>query len=405
MRTLPAMHSDLTFRRRALLAAFAAAALIPTERLAAAPVRPGRAQAQRRRVPAQREGQAYGLTPAIVAFAADVSERRGIPNGWLRAQLVQARRLPAVQRLVMPPPVGVPKNWAAYRARFIDGERTAAGLAFWREHAAVLAQAESQYGVPAALIVAIIGIETYYGRIVGNFRVLDALATLSFDFPSGRSDRSGFFREELEAFFVWTHRESLDPAAVRGSFAGALGLPQFMPGSLLRHAVDYDGDAHVDLRGSVADAVGSVAHFLVNHGWQPGLAVQVPVQPPADEAALKTLLAPDIEPTFSAAQMVALGVNLPGETSGPGRPFGTGPLALAMLENGGDKPPTYVAATKNFWVITRYNRSSYYALAVAEFAEHLARERGLSAPASTPSAVPAVSAAPAPTALPPAPGR
>jgi membrane-bound lytic murein transglycosylase B len=332
-----------------------------------------------------------------VAFAADVTERRGIPNEWLRSQLAQARRVAAVQRLIMPPPVGVAKNWAAYRARFIEPERTAAGLAFWQQHEAVLARAQAQYGVPAALIVAIIGIETYYGRIVGTFRVLDALATLSFDFPKGRSDRSAFFREELEALLVWTHREGLDPASVRGSFAGALGLPQFMPGSLLRHAVDYDGDAHIDLRGSVADAVGSVAHFLVNHGWQRGLAVQRPAVPPADEAALKALLAPDIEPTFSLERMAELGVPLPTDASGPGRPFGNGPFAFVMLENGADKPPTYVAATKNFWVITRYNRSSYYALAVAEFAEVLAAERQrLNA---------SVSAEPAPTAPPAPPGR
>lgn len=401
------MTSDpLPTRRRlvrwALAACLAPSAAVPAMALAAPPARSSRSRRAAGRDPRRdprgdpgRGMPVYGLTPAIVAFAADVSERRGIPNEWLRAQLALARRVPAVQRLVMPPPAGVPKNWAAYRARFIEPERTAAGLAFWREHDAVLARAEAQYGVPAALIVAVIGIETYYGRIVGNFRVLDALATLSFDFPTGRSDRSAFFREELEAFFVWTHREALDPAGVRGSFAGALGLPQFMPGSLLRHAVDYDGDAHIDLRGSVADAVGSVAHFLVNHGWQPGLAIQLPVVPPADASALAELLAPDIEPTFSAARMAELGLALPAGQVGPGRPFGTGPLALVMLENGPTQPPTYVAATRNFWVVTRYNRSSYYALAVAEFAELLARERER----------PVSGAAPAPTDPPPAPGR
>lgn len=396
------MHrSDHAVPRRLLVLA-ALAALVPGPTLAnrADPVRrekrAGRAERAQRTEPA---GPSYGLTPGIVAFAADVAGRTAIPPEWIRGHLAKARRLSAVQRLIMPPPPGVPKNWSAYRARFIEPERIAAGLAFWREHAAVLARAETQYGVPAALIVAIVGIETYYGRITGNFRVIDALATLTFDFPSGRSDRSGFFREELEALFVWTHRESLDPTSVRGSFAGALGLPQFMPGSLLRHAVDYDGDAHIDLRGSVADAVGSVAHFLVNHGWQRGLAVQVPVQPPDDEAALQALLAPDIEPSFSAAQLAALGVVLPAELSGPGRPFGTGPLAFVKLENGLDRPPSTVVATRNFWVVTRYNRSSYYALAVAEFAEVLERERGLSV------AAPAADAGPEPTLRQSPPGR
>ncbi len=358
-------------RRRFLEALVSLAAL-------AATFTPGVAQANTRtrtKAPARGADRAFGLTPAIVAFSADVAARTGIPALWIRGHLAKARRLAAVQRLVMPPPAGQAKNWSAYRARFIEPQRTAAGLAFWQQHAALLARAEAQYGVPAAVVVAVIGIETYFGRIVGNFRVIDALATLSFAFPTGRSDRSAFFRDELEALFVWTHRESLDPASVRGSFAGALGLPQFMPGSLLRHAVDYDGDAHIDLRASVADAIGSVAHFLVNHGWQRGLAVQMAVDPPANPTALSILLAPDIEPSFDAERLTALGVRLLPDQVGPGRPFGTGPLAFVRLENGYDTSPTDVVATKNFWVITRYNRSSYYALAVAEFAEVLDRER------------------------------
>ena len=164
--------------------------------------------------------------------------------------------------------------------------------------------------MPAEVVVGIIGVETFYGRITGSYRVIDALATLAFDFPAGRSDRSAFFRGELEEFFVLCAREGLDPQALKGSFAGAIGLPQFMPGSVNRWAVDHDGDGHVDLQASAADAVGSVAHYLQAHGWQPGLPTHYEVARPVDAADRALLLGPDIVPTFSAAQFAERGAVL-----------------------------------------------------------------------------------------------
>jgi membrane-bound lytic murein transglycosylase B len=311
----------------------------------------------------------YGSSAEVLAFADEVAARRQLPRAWIAMQLAQARRVEAVRKLVMPPPAGTAKNWAAYRARFIEPQRIQAGLVFWRGNQKWLQAAEDRWGVPPEIVVAIVGVETFYGRVTGSFRTLDALATLSFDFPPGRSDRSAYFRSELEEFFVLCAREGQDPQSVKGSFAGALGLPQFMPGSLNRYAVDGDGDGHIDLLNSSADVVGSVAHFLASFGWERGLATHFAVSAPADAADRAALLAPDILPSFSAAQFAERGALL----DEAGRAHG-GPLALVELQNG-DRPASFVAGTQNFYTVTRYNHSSYYAMAVIDLARALARQR------------------------------
>lgn len=315
------------------------------------------------------EGPAYGDRADARALADSLAAAQGLDADWVRQQIARARYIPAVTRLIMPPPPGTAKNWAAYRARFIEPARLSAGAAFWRRHERWLAAAETRYGVPAEIVVGVIGVETFYGRILGDFRVLDALATLSLDFPSGRSDRSGFFREELGHFLKLAQVQGFDPASTRGSFAGAIGLGQFMPGSIQRHALDFDGDGHVDMAGNAADVIGSVAHYLVQHGWQPGMATHYAVKPPVDTRARATLLKPDILPSFTAAQMAELGAEL----DDAGRAH-DGPLALVELQNG-DAAPSYVAGTQNFYAITRYNWSSYYAMAVIQLAEALRAAR------------------------------
>ena len=302
----------------------------------------------------------YAQRPAVQAFAAEMADRHGVDAGWVLQQLAQAQLQPAAQKLMMPPPPGQPKNWSAYRERFVEPRRILAGVEFWNQHAADLARAEARFGVPAEVVVGIIGVETFYGRIMGNFRVLDVLATLAFDFPAGRSDRSDYFRDELEAFLLLARREAVVPVAVKGSFAGAMGLPQFMPSSVNRFAIDFDGDGHVDLQRSAADAIGSVARFLAEHGWQPGMPTRYTVTPPADRVERARLLVPDIVPSFSAAGMETAGAAL----SEDGRRH-AGPLALVKVDNGNAEPSFY-AGTENFFALTRYNRSSYYALAVIE---------------------------------------
>ena len=315
----------------------------------------------------------YGRREDAVQLADLLAERHGLDPAWARAQLAQARYLPVVARLIMPPPAGTAKNWAAYRARFIEPDRIRAGAAFWAANEAWLAAAEQRYGVPAAIVVGIIGVETFYGRVTGNFRVLDALATLSLDFPTGRKDRSGFFRDELGQFLTLAHTQQLPPASIKGSFAGAIGLGQFMPGSINRFAVDFDGDGHIDMaaiiNNSPADVIGSVAHYLAEHGWQRGQPTHYAVKPPVDSADRAVLLVPDILPSFTAAQLAERGALL--DTAGAAH---SGPLALVELQNG-DAAPSYVAGTQNFYAVTRYNQSSYYALAVIELGQAVAAQR------------------------------
>jgi membrane-bound lytic murein transglycosylase B len=359
--------------RRSINRALCAAALLALAGTPGADAAPRRAGST--------TGPAYAGRPDVARYAADLAQRRGLNRRWLQSQLARARRVEAVRKLIMPPPPGQAKNWAAYRERFIEPRRIAAGAAFWQEHAAWLAQAEARFGVPAEVVVGIVGVETFYGRVTGGFRVIDALATLTFDFPGGRSDRSAYFRGELDEFFVLCAREGLDPQTLKGSYAGAIGLPQFMPASINRDALDFDGDDHIDLRGSAADVVGSVAQYLQRAGWQRGLPARFEVTPPEDTEARAALLAPDIVPSFSAEQMTQRGAVL----SDAGR-LHAGRLALVELHNG-DQPPSYVAGTQNFYALTRYNASSYYAMAVLELGAAVAAARA--APADAATAAPA----------------
>lgn len=345
-----------------LLLALSLAALLPQHALARKPK-------ARDTVVADNAAGTYATRQDVRDFAAQLAERRQLPVEWVQAQLAQARPQPAAQRLMMPPPAGTAKNWAAYRDRFVEPQRIAAGMRFWQEQADWLERAQTEYGVPAHIVVGIVGVETFYGRVTGNFRVLDALATLAFDFPSGRSDRSALFRSELEEFLVRCQREGVDPAVPKGSFAGAMGLPQFMPSSLSKWAVDFDGDGRIDLDNSGADVVGSVAHYLLAHGWQRDMPPFYAVAPPVDTSNRATLLQPDILPSFSAEQMVALGAGLDEE----GRAH-AGPLALVELQNG-NAAPSFVAGTQNFYAITRYNQSSYYAMAVIALGEAVKARR------------------------------
>jgi len=353
--------------RTALTATLAAFALAVT---------PGCADAKKRKnrtVAMQSEGEpeafTYGRRADVVRFAYDIAERRGLDPEWVEAVLTEARFLPSVARAIMPPPSGTPKSWVAYRARFVEPTRIRAGTAFWRENERWLTEAEARFGVPPEIVVGILGVESIYGRQMGTFRVIDALATLAFDFPPGRRDRSAFFRDELESFFVLCRREGNDPLALQGSYAGAIGMAQFMPSSINQYAIDFDGDGNIDLQGSAADAIGSVAHYLAQFGWERGLPARFEVAPPNDPAERGVLLEPDIVPTFTAEELESHGAHL----SDAGR-AAAGKLALVEVENG-DGPPSYVAGTTNFYAITRYNWSSYYALAVIELGEAVARER------------------------------
>jgi membrane-bound lytic murein transglycosylase B len=348
-----------------LLLTAGAAALLSAPASAATPAKAPAAKVIRTQAkpPPQRQGTPYAGRADALQFAADVAQRRGLDPQWVRDTVSQAQLLPVVARLMQPAPSGTPKNWAVYRSRFIDPVRIQAGVRFWQEHRAALERAEQEYGVPAEVVVGIIGVETLYGQQMGNFRVLDALATLAFDFPASHpraAERAAYFRGELEQFLSMHHRAGTDPRRPLGSYAGAMGMPQFMPTSWARWAVDFDADGRIDLWRSPTDVIGSVAHYLRGHGWQPGMPTHYAVGFDPERLDLDALLAPDILPTFSVPAFLARGARLEGEAV-----HHQGPLALVELQNGSD-PPSYVAGTENFYVITRYNWSSYYAMAVIE---------------------------------------
>lgn len=338
----------------------------------------------------------FGPEPALLQFADELAQQEGWDAAALREQLSQAQRLPRVRQLILPAAPGAAKDWAAYSARFIEPKRIAAGVAFWQENEAALARAEVQYGVPADVIVGILGVETFYGRLTGGFKALDALATLGFDFPAEHPRalaRQSFFRAELADLLRLARESGLDASAVQGSYAGALGWPQFMPGSWRRHAVDFDGDGRRDLINSPVDAIGSIANFLVAHGWQRGVLTDYSISLPRDRATRERLLKPDIEPTWRAAELVALGAK-PSEAALDH----AGLLAVVALQNGRHKPPTVRLGTENFQALTRYNQSAYYAFAVIDLGRAVRRAwvTTPARPASSPAVDPAASAAPAP---------
>jgi membrane-bound lytic murein transglycosylase B len=333
---------------------------------AAALAAPVTAQSARKRSATERNNQRgvpYAANDDAMRWADDMAQRRDLDRDWVREAVGRAQFLPLVSKLMQPPPVGTPKNWRVYRSRFIDPVRIRAGVKFWQDNQALLQRAEQEYGVPAEIIVGIIGVETIYGQQTGNFRVIDALATLSFNFPESHpraGERSEYFRGELEQFLTLQKRREADPLLPLGSYAGAMGMPQFMPSSVAKWAVDFDGDGRIDLTGSPADVIGSVANYFKSYGWQSGMPTHYPVTFDAEKLDKDALLAPDILPTFSVASFTAKGAVLQGAALEH-----TGPLALVELQNG-DAEPQYVAGTENFYVITRYNWSSYYAMAVIE---------------------------------------
>jgi membrane-bound lytic murein transglycosylase B len=312
---------------------------------------------------AQRNGPAYAERVDAMEFAEEIAAKHDLDPAWVRRMVGQARNLAVVSRLMQPPPASQPKNWRVYRSRFIDPTRINAGVRFWNENRKTLERAQQEFGVPAEIIVGIIGVETIYGQQMGDFRVIDALATLAFDFPASHpraAERTQYFRGELEQFLAFHKAERTNPLQPRGSYAGAWGMPQFMPSSLARWGVDYDGDKKVDLANSTEDAIGSVASYFKGYGWTPGMPTHYPVSFDPARLDLEGLLAPDILPTFTPARFQEKGAVLEGEALQH-----KGPLALIELQNGGETP-SYVAGTENFYVITRYNWSSYYAMAVIE---------------------------------------
>ena len=300
-----------------------------------------------------------------------IATQHKLPKEWVRLLISQSKKISRVIQLMTPAPLGQQKNWRLYRERFVEPKRIAAGKRFWKDNQITLNKAEKIYGVPPEIIVAILGIETYYGKYMGNFRVLDSLATLAFDFPEShprQKERSAYFLNELGYLFVLAKEKGVNPTTLEGSYAGAIGMPQFMPSSWINFAIDFDKDENIDLINSTEDIIGSVANYFQKFNWKRGMPTHYKITINSNQLQLVNLLEPDILPTFTADYFAKNGVQLP--TQGKRHP---GPLALVELKNGHDSP-SFIAGTENFYAITRYNWSSYYAMAVIELAEAVARE-------------------------------
>ncbi|HEX6733504.1 MAG TPA: lytic murein transglycosylase B [Azonexus sp.] len=300
------------------------------------------------------EQPAFADEPAVVDFARDLEQRHGFNSAELLGQFAQTRPNARVLQLIQPPSSPQQRSWERYRPRFLNDRRIDGGARFWQDNLTTLVRARAFYGVPEEIVVAIIGVETEYGRNTGGFSVLEALATLAFHYPR----RAEFFRTELEQFLLLARENRLDPLAVKGSFAGAIGIPQFMPGSQRRYGIDFDGDQRVDLSGSVEDAIGSVARFLEQHGWQAGQPIAVPASVPG--APDPALIEAGIRPSLPVSQLRNQGIIAAADPQAV--------VTLVDLVSPG-KATEYWLGFDNFYVITRYNRSSFYAMSVFQLAE------------------------------------
>jgi len=300
------------------------------------------------------------LAPDLEAFIQDMVRKHQFSDESLRRMFAKVEPNPAVISAITAPFTARP--WHEFRSRNVDAVRINGGVKFWREHAATLARARREFGVPEEIIVATIGVESIYGRRTGAYGVLEALTMLAFNYPP----RAELFRSELEHFLLLAREARLDATRVKGSFAGAIGIPQFLPSSYRRYAVDFDGDGRRDLTSSVADAIGSVANYYKAHGWREGQIIAVPAAVEPEGAA--ALLELGIKPRLNVGELKRRGVS-------PSEPLEEGPAAaLFVVES--EIGPSYWLGLNNFYVITRYNRSINYALAVRELARELRAQYG-----------------------------
>ncbi len=342
--------------------------------------------------------QRYADNADVNAFIDDMVARYDFDPAALHALFARVSYSATAVKLVMPAPKPFVKNWHVYQARFLDPVRINAGVKFWRENRATLQRAYEQFGVPPEMVVGIIGVETIYGRYMGNFRVLDALTTLAFDYPNtpNRADREMTFRKNLEDYLVWTRDAQIDPTTVLGSYTGAIGIPQFLPSSIVKYAVDYEGNKHIDLRASTADAIGSVANYLKENGWENGRPVVWHIARDAGSIGIAQAAADgQPEPHWPLAQLLRAGMLL----DEPGLDMtseASTPVTLIDLPTPA-QPTEYMLGLQNFYVLTRYNRSFFYALAVYELGQRI-KARVDAKTVGTPTGVqaPAQASAPAP---------
>lgn len=303
----------------------------------------------------------YHQRDDVLAFVAEMVEKHGFKASELQQVFASVEFQSSVVKAMEPPASPNVRSWERYKPRFVNQNRINRGVKFMRDYAADLKRARQIYGVPEEIIAAIIGVETVYGQNTGSYRVIDALATLAFDYPR----RAEYFRGELEQYLLLAREQGLDYYSVLGSYAGAIGLPQFMPTNVRQLAVDFDGDGKIDLRNSVVDAIGSVARYLAVHGWQTDapIASQVAFESTVPDAWLET-----IQPVMTQDDIKHVNFNtrIPLDKSLN--------FAVIPLETP-EKPSEFWLGFNNFYVITRYNKSTFYAMSVLQLAEALVNRR------------------------------
>jgi membrane-bound lytic murein transglycosylase B len=300
----------------------------------------------------------------VRSFIESMSQESGIARADLERILGAVRSAPEAVRLVNPVPSSAPspaRSYARYRSRFLTPALISAGSRFWSLHASDLARAETEFGIPSEVIVGILGVETAFGQNTGTFRSIDALASIAFD----GERRQDYFRDELKELLLLARDSGMDPLAIKGSYAGAMGLPQFMPSSYRRYAVDYDGDGVIDLTGSPADAIGSVASYMKSFGWVTG---ETPIAPVRLASGSEADFVSGLDRVHDVSDVQNEGVVF------SGRDPPAGLCSIFELPTPG-KPSKFVAGFNNFEVVTRYNRSTFYASAVLELGEAILKSR------------------------------
>ena len=295
------------------------------------------------------------LSPEVETFIQEMVQKHQFSDVSLRRLFARVEPNPAVISAISAPITALP--WYEFRSRFVDAVRINGGVRFWREHATTLEKARREFGVPEEIIVATIGVETIYGRRTGGFGVLEALTMLAFHYPP----RAELSRSELVQYLLLAREARFDPTSMKGSYAGAIGIPQFLPSSYRRYAVDFDGDGRRDLLNSPADAIGSVANYYKSHGWRAGETIAVPAE--VDPASATALLELGVKPQLKVGELKRRGVS-------PAAPVEEG-RAAALIVVESETGPSYWLGLNNFYVITRYNRSINYALVVHELAREL----------------------------------
>ncbi len=305
--------------------------------------------------PAASAQENYAQRADVKKFISEMVNQHGFNRAYLENKFANAKRLDNVLESIAKP-AERELTWKQYRPIFVTDKRSSKGKKFIEDHRQTLERAEKKYGVPVEIIAAIIGVESYYGKHTGKYTVFDSLTTLGFDYPK----RSKFFKSELKQFLLLSKEEEIDVATMTGSYAGAMGMPQFISSSYRRYAVDFDGDGKRDLWNSIEDVIGSVANYFSEHGWKSGASVTHPVTV-TDRSVVRDKNT--LKPYVTIAQLEKQGVKITTKLDSKQK--------TSLLRFEGRHGEEFWLGLKNFYVITRYNHSELYAMAVFQLSEKL----------------------------------